>query len=58
MCIPLIMCLGVLVIPIIYAVSQRNYPVFARGLGIGYVLGFGGAFLVCLGPSLLSQYLP
>lgn len=55
MCIPLAMCLSVLVIPIIYAVSQHHYSVFARWLGLGYVLGFGGAFLVCFGPSVLSR---
>jgi hypothetical protein len=32
-------CLGLLVMPILYFMLRANYPVFARGIGFGFVAG-------------------
>lgn len=48
--------IGFLVIPILYFLMRRQYPVFARGLGFGWIAGTAlllGALAVCIG--LLSQ---
>lgn len=43
--------LGVVLMPILYFVFQPRFPVFARGLGFGWLTGMAlilGAFAVCV----------
>ena len=45
-------CAGFLVMPILYLTLKPKYPVFARGIGYGLLVGMAlllGAFVWCLG---------
>ena len=52
-----IMGVGFFLMPILYVVLQRKYPVLARGIGWGWLLVVLGAFAVCFGPSIVQQIL-
>ena len=50
-----VVCLGLLVMPILYFTLRPNYPVFARGIGFGILAGLVlllGAFVVCFGGGM------
>lgn len=51
-----VLCLGLLVMPILYLTLSRTYPAFARGIGWGWLLTVLGATAVCFGPAFQQQW--
>ncbi len=43
--------IGIVVMPVLYFVLRRSYPILARGLGFGWLAGMAlllGAFAICI----------
>ena len=51
-----LMCLGLIVMPLLYLAFSRTYPAFARGIGWGWLLILLGAVTVCFGPAIWQQW--
>ena len=52
--------IGYIAMPILYFVLKPKYPVFARGIGFGFLVGavlILGALALCIGALTLSNFL-
>ena len=55
----IILGIGILLIPILYLTLRRQYPVFARGMGFGWIAGAAlplGLLAVCVAASLVGRF--
>ena len=48
-------CVGVIVMPVLFLLFFKTYPALARGIGWGWLVVVLGAATVCFGPSLVQQ---